>query len=135
MPTYLHIDELRTDSAQKRYRSEYELRHFDYELMRSINHKGDITSDVIGSRIRVVMEGFGDEELFDWLFSPAKRKNGEIVTNDGNEKAVEKFTFTDARAVKYRLHFDANMKKPVTAVLVIEVGEIVTENHLHYKRK
>lgn len=135
MPTYLYIHKQRTDTEQHRYRSEYELRHADYELSRNIDHKGEIISDVTGGRIRVVIDGFGDEDIFSWLFDPAKQENGEIVTTDGNEAVLEKFAFTKARAIKYRLHFDAGTKEAVSAVLTIDAGEITTENELYYQSR
>lgn len=135
MPTYLYIDELRTDTAQKRYRNEYELRHVDYELSRVVNHKGEVTSDVAGGKIRMVMDGFGDEDLFNWLFDSVKRRNGEVVTTDVQEKVIEKFSFANAKAVKYRLHFDANTKEAVSVVLVIEAGELVTDRELFFKSR
>lgn len=134
MPTYLYIDELRTDTEQKRYRNEYELRHADYELSRAVNLKGEVTSDVMGGRIRVVIDGFGDEDLFNWLFDAAKRRSGEVVTTDAHEKVIEKFSFADARAVKYRIHFDANTKDAVSVVLVIDAVRITAENELLRKR-
>lgn len=133
MPTYLYLHKQRTDTEQHRYRGEYELRHADYELSRNVDHKGEIVSDIMGGRIRVVIDGFGDEEIFSWLFDPAKQENGEIVTTDGNETVLEKFTFAKAKAVKYRLHFDANTKDAVLAVLTIDAGEITTESELYYK--
>lgn len=135
MPTYLHIESLRTDTAQNWYRNKYELRHVDYELHRTINHKGEIISEVIGGRIRVVINGFGDEDLFGWLFDPIKRKDGAVVTTDDNEKVMEKFAFANAKAVGYHLHFDVNTKNAISAVLIIDAAEILTENALHYKRK
>lgn len=135
MPTFLYIYELLTDVAHRRYCSEYELRHADYELSRSVNHKGDITSDVAGGRIRVVIDGFGDENLFEWLFDPAKRMNGEVVVTDSHEKVMEKFIFSDARAVQYKLHFDANTEDAVSAIVVMEAGEIKTNTELHYQSK
>lgn len=135
MPTFLYIDELRTDTPQKRYRSEYELRHADYELSRTVNHKGEITSEVAGGRIRVVIDGFGDENLFNWLFDPAKKMGGEVVVTDSHERVQEKFVFANAKAVRYKLNFDANTENAISAILVIEAFEITTENQIHYQKK
>lgn len=135
MTTYLYIDELFTGTAQKRYRNGFELRQVDYELNRAISQSGVIISDVTGGRIKAVIHGFGNEDLFNWLFDPAKKKSGEVVTTDSFEKVIGKFTFTNARAIKYRLHYDANTKSGISAELVIEAGEIATENELQYKRK
>lgn len=135
MPTFLYIYEFRTDVARGRYCSEYALRYADYELSRSVNHKGEITSDVAGGRIRVVIDGFGDENLFAWLFDPAKRMNGEVVVTDSHEKVTEKFIFSDARAVQYKLHFDANTEDAVSAIVVMEAGEIAANMDINYQSK
>lgn len=135
MATCLYIDELRTDTSQKHYRSEYALRHADYELCRTVNHKGVISSEVFGGKIRVVIDGFGDENLFNWLFDPAKRMGGEVVVTDSHEKVLEKFIFANAKAIRYKLHFDANSEDAVSAIVVMEAGEITTENDIHYESK
>lgn len=135
MPTHLHLHPLRTDTAQRCFRSKYELRHADYELFRSMNNKGEVISEVTGGKIRVVLDGFGDEDLFVWLFDPSKRESGEIVTTVNNETVQEKLAFSGAKATGYRLHFDSNVKDSVSAVLTIEASEIATDNGLYCKEK
>jgi len=107
----------------------------DYELSRSVNQKGEIVSDLTGGRIRMVLEGFGDEELFTWLFDPLKEENGEIVTLDLDKRVIEKFTFDQARAVQYRLHFDADSREAVSVVVTIEADAIQTESELYYNKR
>jgi hypothetical protein len=135
MPTYLNIHRARTDSHQRQFRSRYELRHMDYELNREVNHRGELISEATGGKIRVVIDGFGDDDLFHWLFRPDIEENGEIVTMDLRERVIEKFLFYKAKATSYRLHFDANTKNAVSAVVVIDAKEIETDNNLFYKRK
>ncbi|MCD8031677.1 MAG: type VI secretion system needle protein Hcp [Bacteroides sp.] len=135
MPTYLHIHKLPTDTVQHHYRSRYEVRHMDYELSRSVNQKGEIISDITGGKIRMVLEGFGDEELFTWLFDALQEEDGEIVTMDPDKRVVEKFTFDRARAVQYRLRFDADSREAVSAVVTIEAGVISTEGELYYNQR
>jgi hypothetical protein len=135
MPTRLYIHSERTDTEQHRYRGEYELTHADYELAREVNHRGEIASEVFGGRIRVVMDGFGDETLFRWLFRTDIEENGEVVTSDAHERVIEKFEFAGASATGYRLHFDANTKSAVAVVLTIDAKEIKTDNDLTYKRR
>jgi hypothetical protein len=135
MPTYLHIHEARTDTHQRLYRSEYELRSVDYELSREVNAKGEIDSDMRGGRIRAVIDGFGGDDLFHWLFRPDIEENGEIVTVEAGERMVEKLRFSRAKAVGYRLHFDAGMQDAVAAIVTIDAKEIETDNELFYERK
>ena len=135
MSTYLYFHSLRTDSSQHRYRDRYELRHVDYELTRSVNSKGEVASDVSGGQIRAVLDGFGDDHLFHWLFRPDIEENGEIVTLDIHERTIETFSFSRAKAVGYRLHFDAHAKDSVAAVLTIEASEIATDNELTYEHR
>lgn len=135
MPTFLHIHRARTDTHQRRYRNEYELRHMDYELNREVNYKGEITSEIVGGTIRAVIDGFGDEDLFHWLFRPDIEEEGEIVTMDLNERVIEQFLFNRAKATGYRLHFDANTKDAVAAIVTIEAKEIVTDNDLDFEKR
>lgn len=135
MPTYLYLHQEHTDTHQRRFRSEYELRHADYELSRAVSYKGEIMSDVTGGQIRAVIDGFGGDDLYHWLFRPDIEENGEIVTVDHNERVIEKFTFSRAKAVGYRLHFDAGTKDAVAAVLTIDAKEIVTDNNLTFERR
>ncbi|NDV64649.1 type VI secretion system tube protein TssD [Bacteroides sp. 224] len=135
MPTYLHIHKSRTDSPQNLFRERYEVRHFDYELRRETNSKGEIISDVLGGVVRVIMDGFGDNGLFHWLFRPDVEENGEIVTTDEHERIIEKFTFAKAKAKGYKLHFDASVKTSAVSILTIEAKEITTDNDLFFERK
>jgi hypothetical protein len=111
------------------------VRHFDYELHREINSKGEIVSDVLGGTIRVVIDGFGDNGLFHWLFRPDMEENGEIVVMDEYEKVIEKLTFARAKAKGYKLHFDAHVKAPAISILTIEAKEITTDNDLFFERR
>ncbi len=133
MPTYLYLHRQNAGTVPYHYRNRYEVRHVDYELNRNVNHKGEIVSDITGGNLRIVLEGFGDEALFSWLFDPSKEENGEIVTTDTDKTVIEKFTFDKAKAIRYRLHFDAGSRESVSAVITIEAGEIVTEGELYYK--
>jgi hypothetical protein len=135
MPTYLYLHSVRTDTEQRRFRSEYILRHVDYELSRDVNSRGEITSGTMGGRIRLVMDGFGDETLFAWICSPGREENGEIVTMDPHERVIEKFSFARAKATGYRLHFDANIKEAVSVILTIEAGEIATDSDLYFQHQ
>jgi hypothetical protein len=135
MPTYLYIHAEETGTPRHRFRSGYELRGMDYELSREVNHKGEVISDLAGGRIRAVLSGFGDEQMFRWLFRPDIEENGEIVTVDANERVIEKFNFAGAKATGYRLHFDARIKSSTVAVLTIEAKEITTNNEVSYKRR
>lgn len=136
MPTYLYLHrEQTTDKVRKRFRNAYEVRQVEYELSRKTNHKGEIISDICGGRIKVVIDGFGDDALFHWLFRPDMEEDGEIVTLDTHEKGIEKFSFGRARATGYRLHFDANMKDAVIAILTIDAKEITTDNDLNYEQR
>jgi len=135
MHTYLHIHEARTDTHQRLYRSRYELRGVDYELSRTVNSRGELDSDMRGGRIRAVIDGFGDEDLFHWLFRPDIEECGEIVTVEGGERMVEKLRFSRAKAVGYRLHFDAGARNSVAAVVTIDAREIETDNELFYERR
>jgi hypothetical protein len=135
MPTFLHIHPERTDSPQHVFRGKYELRHADYSLCRQVNHKGEIASEIAGGQIRTVIDGFGDETLFHWLFRPDIEQSGEVVTLDEAERVIEKFTFAKARATGYRLHFDAGAKNSVAAIVTIDAAEIRTENDLNFKKR
>lgn len=135
MPTYLYLHRTRTDTHQRVFRSEYELRHVDYELSRRVNSKGEIDSEVTGGRIRAVINGFGGEDLFHWLFRPDLEERGEIVTVDRQERMIEKLTFSRAKALSYRLHFDAGTQDTVAAIVTIDAKEIVTDNDLYYEKR
>ena len=135
MPSYLYIHKSRTDTPQNLFQERYELRHFEYELNRKMNYKGEIISSVLGGVVRLTIDGFGDNGLFHWLFRPDIAENGEIVTTDGYEKVIEKLTFSRAKATGYKLHFDAYAKEPAAVVLTIEAKEITTDNDLFFERK
>ena len=135
MKSYLHIHQSRTDSPQHLFRERYTLRHFDYELHRETNAKGEITSDVLGGIIRVVIDDFGDNGIFRWLFLPNMLESGEIVTTDEHERVIEKFTFAKAKAKGYKLHFDASVKTSAVSILTIEAKEITTDNDLFFEKK
>lgn len=134
MSTYLYIHKERTDTEQRFFRREYELRQADWELSREVNSKGEITSDVTGGRIRAVINGFGNEDLFHWLFRPDIEERGEIVTVDRHERMIEKLTFSGAKAVGYRLHYDAGTQDAVAAIVTIDAKKIVTDNDLYYEK-
>lgn len=136
MPTYLYLHQENSKGPQKKYRGVYELRHVDYELSRTVNRKGDIMSDIRSGDIRVVINGFGDETLFNWLFGGyLEHENGEIVTLDENERVIEKFSFGGAVAQKYRLHYDANARSAIAASLSIKAETITTDKELYYESK
>lgn len=135
MSTYLYIHRSRTDTEQRFFRSEYELRHADWELSREVNGKGEIVSDMTGGRIRAVINGFGGDDLFRLLLRPDIVEKGEIVTVDRNERMIEKLTFSRAKVVSYRLHFDANTPDAVATIVTIDAKEIVTDNDLHYEKR
>jgi len=136
MPTYLYLHKENDEGLQKKFRGVYELRHVDYELSRTVNNKGEIMSDIRSGDIRVVIDGFGDETLFNWLFGGyLQYENGEVVTMDEHERVIEKFSFGKAQAQKYRLHYDANAKNSVASSLTIEAREITTDKELYYESK
>jgi len=130
---YVHKD--RTVSPQNLFQGIYELCHFDYELYRETNAKGEIISDTLGGIIRVVIGGFGDNVLFHWLFRTDIEENGEIVTIDKHEQVIEKFSFSRAKIRGYKLHFDTHAKPPVATILTIEAKEIVTDKDLFFEKK
>ncbi len=134
MPTYLHIQQLQTDTEQHRFREHYELRHVDYELYRETNSQGEITSEVSGGTIRIVLDDFSNNALFRWLSRQDMEENGEIVTMDG-ETVLEKFSFKRARLTGYKLHFDAHVKDSVVSILTIQAKEITVDNESLYETK
>ncbi len=54
-------------------------------------------------------------------------EKGEIVTVDCNERMIEKLTFSGAKVVSYRLHFDANTQDAVAAIVTIDVKGTKTQ--------
>jgi len=135
MPNFLHIHPLRTDTSQNWYRDVYRLSKVDYELSRNVNNKGETVSDLKGGRIVATLEEFGDSNLFHWLFRPDILEQGEVVTTDLQERVIEKFHFARAKLAGYRLHFDANTKNAIFAVLTIDAAEISTDNNLFFETK
>jgi hypothetical protein len=135
MPYFLHIHPQRTDSPQNWFRDAYRLRQADFELNRNINYKGDAVSDLKGGRITAVLEGFGDENLFDWLFRSDVKKSGEVIKTDIYETVIEKFHFAKAALSGYRLQFNADSDEATSAILTIDANEITTDNELYYEAK
>lgn len=135
MPTYLYLHKENNDLPQKEFKGKCAVRNVSYELSRTVGKKGEITSDIKGGMIKLTLEGFGDELLFNWLFRPDMQKDGEVVTLDTAERVIEKFSFEKAEALKYKLEFDPENKNNVTAELTINAGVITTDNDLYYETK
>lgn len=133
MPTYLYLHKEENDTVRNEFRGEYELCGADYEFTRDASYKGEVVSEMKGGIIKVTINGFGDELLFNWLFRPDMRKDGEIVTVDIRERVIEKLSFAKARAVKYNLRFDSGTA--TAAVLTIDAEEMATDNDLYYERR
>jgi len=125
---------MKDDTPRKKFLGEYELVSADYEFRRSVNGRGEITSEVAGGVINVEIDGLGDGTLQRWLFRPANLEDGQIVTMDG-ETTTGKLSFARAKVVLYRLHFDSNTRSGATSILKIEAGDMSTDNDLYFEKK
>lgn len=135
MQTYLYLHKENTDIPPFQYRGKYLLKHFDYDLSRSVGRKGEITSAVCGGEIRIVIDGFADTVLLAWLFDSFRKEDGAIVILDEHETTFAKLHFSEASVRSYRMNYDSRIKKGVATILVIEAKEIVTNNDLYFKNK
>ena len=122
MQTHLYLHKENTDLPHDKYRGKYPLKHFDYGLSRNVGRKGDITSGLCGGEIRIVIDGFRQED-------------GAIVTLDEHETTFAKLQFAGASVKSYRMNYDSRVKKGVVTIIVIEAKEIATDNDLFFTNK
>lgn len=135
MQTYLYLFKKETDTPQEQYSGKYLLKHVDYDFFRAASRKGEITSDVQGGEIRVVIDGFADAALAGWIFSPYKKESGVIVTRDEEENPVTLLQFSDASLSNFRMNYDSRVKEGLATLLTIKVGEIITDNDLYFQNR
>lgn len=135
MQTYLYLFKRETATPQEQYLGKYLLKHVDYDFFRAASRKGEITSDVQGGEIRVVIDGFADAALAGWIFSPYKKESGVIVTRDEEENPVTLLQFSDASLSNFRLNYDSRVKEGLATLLTIKAGEITTDNDLYFQNR
>jgi hypothetical protein len=135
MPLFLRLHPLHTDSVQSLFRDTYPLREVNYELTRNVSgHRDNFISELKGGKITAVLDGFGDENLFRLLFSHDIVETGEVVSIDIQERVIDKFRFSRAKFLGYRLNFDASSKEEITTTLTIEAKEISSDNDLFFEK-
>lgn len=134
MQTYLYLHKEETDTPQELYSGKYLLKHVDYDFFRIACQKGEISSDIQGGEIHIVIDGFADAALLGWVFNPYKKENGVIVTKDEEGNPIVSLHFLNASLSCFRMNYDSRVKEGLATLLTINAKEIITDNDLYFRK-
>lgn len=96
---------------------------FDFNIDIDIN--GRPTSNVRGGRIHIVLESTTAIDFFAWMCSVNEEKDGEITfLKRDMASSYKTLSFSSARCVSYREHFQDTGEIPMTTEVVISAQAV-----------
>lgn len=117
-----------TDNVQRLARESYDVIHCEYSLNKSMNHRGEVNSDVRAGSIHVALPMLPNDSIMSWVLDPTKKYNGEITINDAFQESLERVYFEEARPVSFRLHYEPGETTHVVLLLTINAQRMVIGN-------
>lgn len=117
-----------SDNVQHLYHESYDVIHCEYSLHKSMNHRGEVNSDVQAGDINVALPILPNDDIMSWVFDPAKKYNGEITFNDAFQESLERVYFEEGRPVSFRLHYEPGETTHVVLLLTINAQRLIIGN-------
>ncbi len=110
--------------------TDYKVLKCHFGMNQSIAKNGmAIQNPTGGGLIDIIIESTSSTDLFDWMVSANKKKNGSITfyRRDAMSR-LKRLDFTDALCVRYDEDFDHDGASPMTTRVTISAREIVLED-------
>ena len=124
----LKLRSLESDNVQHLFHESYDVIHCEYSLNKSINHRGEVNSNVQAGDIHVALPMLPNDNIMSWVFDPTKKYNGEITINDAFQESLERVYFEEARPVSFRFHYEPGDTIHVVLLLTINAQRMIIGN-------